>query len=563
MVRSRWAAWLLVAAGVAAYHNSFAGPWLMDDAASLNDNLSIRYGRPVWYALVESIRPVTDFSFALNYALGGLDVRGYHAGNLAIHLTAALLLFGLLRRSFRQPVAPAALRARADGLALSASLLWVVHPLTTQSVTYLVQRAESLMGLWVLLTLYATCRGATPGARPGWYALAVLATLLGMATKPVMAIAPLVVLTYDRVFLASSFRQALRQRRALYLGLAAGWGVLGGLLLTAPDPPTPTAGFGMEDVNVLAYVATQPGVICHYLRLALWPHPLVFDYAWPMAKTVSAVLPPALVLVALLAATGWLFRRRPVMGFWAIWVFLTLAPTSSIVPLADFAFEHRMYLPLIGLLVLAVLGADALLQRLAPRPAWGPAALVGAFALLLAVLTIRRNADYRSERSLWSQTVQQRPRNPRAHISLGNALALEQRYDEASAHYAAALELDADSAEAHNNWGIALLRQHQLTEAVTHFSQALRRKPDYAEVHFNLANALALQERFEEANRHYAQASRLAPDFPGARVNWGNVLALQGDVDGAIAQYTVALRLAPNHVVARHNLERLRSRAGD
>jgi tetratricopeptide (TPR) repeat protein len=547
------APWLIVVAGLAAYHNSFSGPFIFDDQYTIQDNPRIRRLWPIWDAMLPppassvAARPIVQLSFALNYALGGLDVRGYHALNLAIHLAAALLGYGLLRRTLARP-----------GLALAASLLWVVHPLTTQSVTYLVQRAESLMGLCYLLTLYALARAAAPGAHAGWGSLAVLANLLGMATKPVMVTAPLAALAYDRTFLAGSVRQALRQRGGLYLGLAAGWGLLAGLLLTTPAPAEATAGFHLKAMSPLAYAATQPGVILHYLRLSLWPHPLVFDYYWPIARSAAEVVPPTLALAGILAGVGWLLRRHARVGFWALWAFLILLPSSSVIPIVDPAFEHRMYLPLLGLLVLLVLGGQALLAR---RPPWLAGALVGTLVLVLGVLTVRRNADYRSELSLWADTVMRRPQNPRAHVSLGNALTGGQRYEEAIAHYARALALDPDSVEAHNNWGIALLGQHRLQEATAHFYQALRHRPASAEVHFNLANALARQERLEDAGRHYAHAVRLAPDFPGARVNWGNVLALQGDIDGAIAQYTEALRLAPGHAVARRNLERLRSQA--
>ena len=217
---------LIVLATVLAYRNSFSGPFIFDDLA-ISQNPTIRELWPIWKPLCppnhgEPVtgRPLLNLSFAVNYAVSGLNVRGYHVANLAIHVLAALLLFGILRRTFL-------LRSLGNSqiptpiyFALAIALLWAVHPLQTESVTYIVQRAESLVGLFYLLTLYCFIRGATWGRGRYWYAAAVLACLLGMASKEVMVSAPLIVLLYDRAFLAGSLREAWRRRYGFYLALA-------------------------------------------------------------------------------------------------------------------------------------------------------------------------------------------------------------------------------------------------------------------------------------------------------------------------------------------------------
>ena len=289
---------VLVVVGLAVYHNSFAGPFIFDDICSIPNNPHIRRLWPPWQAFsppahctIEG-RPLANFSLAVNYALGGLDVRGYHAFNLAVHVLAALVLCGVVHRTLTGPRLQYADSSTTRWLALAAALVWMVHPLQTESVTYVVQRTESLMGLFYLLTLYCVIRGHGSVHRRGWYAAAVVASAMGMACKEVMITAPLVVLLYDRTFFSTSFREALRDRYRLYGGLASTW-----LVLAAAQKATshPTAGFGLGHLTPWGYAMTQPGVILHYLRLALWPSPLVIDYyGWPIVRGIT----PAALVVA-------------------------------------------------------------------------------------------------------------------------------------------------------------------------------------------------------------------------------------------------------------------------
>ena len=569
---------LIILAGLAAYANSFRGVFIFDDYIGIIENTRIRQFWPLWPWLVGTTRPLTELSFAMNYMLGGLDVRGYHVVNLTIHILAALALFGVARRTFLSDRLRDRHGRSAQGLALAIALIWLVHPLQVQSVTYLYQRAESLMGLCYLMTLYCVIRGAilprsstgnavvSTGTQRGWYLASVIWCALGMASKQVMVTAPVVVWLYDRVFLSGSWRGALRQRRGLYLGLASTWAWLALLHITAADL-TKRAQFELGVISPLTYAVSQPGVILHYLRLSLWPNPLVLDYFWPPARTVGAILPPTLAVLGLVVATCWALRRWPPLGFLGTCFFLLLAPTSSVIPIADLAFEHRMYLPLAAVVSLLVLGGVATLEALLPSREHVRRGMAGGLIAvcvgLLGFGTVQRNADYQSEVAFWADTVAKRPENPRAHNGLAHALIYQGNFQEAVVHAARALQLYPRYVKAHNNLGVALAGLGRYREAEIHLEEAIRLQPEVVEARINLGNVLAQQGRLEEAAAQYMEVLRFRPDLADVHNNLGNVLAQQGRLEEAAAQYMEALRINPDLPEARSNLElALRQRHG-
>ena len=545
---------LLVVAVLAAYANSLHAPFVFDDLAAIRDNPTIRRLWPLDAVLAPPHlkgatvggRPVVNLTLALNYAGGGTNVAGYHVVNLAIHAGAGLLLLGLVRRLLLRPP----LRDRFAGAALplagAIAALWALHPLQTESVTYVVQRAESLAGVFYLLTLYAFARAADSTAPRRWTALCVGACLLGMATKETMVTAPLVVCLCDRTFFAGTFRAAWRRRRPLYLALAATWIPLAWLVLGTAGRGG-TAGFD-SPVSAWTYGLTQCGAVVHYLGLAVWPHPLVFDYGIDLVHNPLEAVPSGLALLGLLAATLVALVRWPAAGFAAACFVLLLAPSSSVVPIASQPLaEHRLYLPLAALLALLVLSVYAWLGRRSLP--------LGCAALLLCgTLTWHRNETYRSEIALWSDTVRHRPTNARAHNNLGNALLAADRPAEAIPHYEAALSLSPRYADALNNLGRALVKSGRPAAAIPRYEAALRSEPGSLDVLTNLGSALAATGRPGEAVAVYERALRLDPHAAGPRYNLANVRFQTGDFAAAIAAYAEVLRLQPDHNDARFNL---------
>ncbi len=541
---------ILAAGAMAVYSRTFSVPLIFDDFPAIVGNSTIRHWSTAFWppgSSTASGRPILNLSLAINYAISGTAVWSYHAANLAIHILAGLTLFGIVRRTLAPRAGPAAAL-----IAFSAALLWTLHPLQTESVTYLVQRAESLMGLFYLFTLYGFIRGAEAEGHPRrlWFALSVAACLLGMATKEVMVTAPLIVLLYDRTFVAGSFREAWRRRWGLHLALAATWLLLVGLVASAGWDRSGTSGFDVG-ITPWAYWLTQFEAVTRYLWLSVWPHPLVFEYGTFWVSRPAEVALYTLVVVGLAVAVLVALWQRPVLGFLGAWFFVILAPTSVMPGRIQMIVEHRMYLPLAAMMTLAAMGIHAAVRR----QSW---MVFAALALGLGMLTARRNEDYRSELTIWSDTVVKRPNNARAHNSLGVAWSkLPGRLSDAIAEYETAVRLQPEDAEAHNNLGVALSHlPGRRNDAAAQFEAALRLQPDYAEAHNNLGLAWSrMPGRLNDAIAQYQAVLRLQPDYAVAHNNLGLAWSqMPGHLPDAIAQFEAALRLQPDSVEAHYNL---------
>ena len=526
-----------------AYHNTFSAPFIFDDIPAIAQNPTIRdlqrpselLAPPALRGSGAAGRPLVNLSLALNHALGGDDVRGYHAFNLMVHLGAALVLFGLVRRTSRlfERGSPAAKGDASEPLAFTVALLWLVHPLQTESVTCVIQRTESLAGFFYLFTFYSFLRSVEPGASRRWIVACWLACFFGAATKEIMVTAPVVLVLFDRTFVAGTFREAWRRRGRLHLGLALTAWVVVGLLVWRSDTRGGTVGFG-HGASAWEYLLTQCRAIVMYLKLALWPHPLVLDYGTELVRDPRDVLPQGILILALLIGTGWALWRRPVAGFLGAWFFIILAPSSSFVPLVTQTMaEHRMYLPLAAVVVLVALG----LQR------WGAGrgTAVGLVtAGVLAGVTVARNADYRSAETIWRDTVAKRPSNPRAHYTLAQLADEAGRHDEAIGHGEAAVKLLPRDPTAHFNLAFSLAVAGRPEEALTHYREAGRLQPDSVMAPINAGALLVQLGRLDEAIPAYEAVARLKPDSGEEQFNLAQVYMLAGRPVEAVARYEAA-----------------------
>jgi len=380
---------------------------------------------------------------------------------------------------------------------------------------------------------------------------------MGMATKEVMVTAPLVVVLFDYTFLPGSFRDILRRRWGLYLGLAATWSLSAYLVYK-------TGLIGERDAvrayGVMEYAQTQPGVILYYLRLAVWPRPLCLDYGWQ-----PAVVVPAVVAVAVLGCLIlWGLIRRQAWAFLGAAFFLILAPSSSFMPLGQIAFEHRVYLSLAAVVTLIVAGGYWIGRRFvdrgllaAPTMRLAGVGAIVAVGVVLAVLTYERNRDYQSSLAIWQDTVAKAPLSYIAWDNLGSVLQQgeydKDRIDEAIRCHRKALDIRKGNPMALFGLGAALAKQKRLDEAIACYEEALSVSPQFATAHNNLGAAFELQGKLDKAEEHYREAVRINLEFASAHQNFARMLQHKGKVNEALGHYLAAAILDPANADLRYD----------
>lgn len=509
---------LLAGAAAAVYSRAIDSPFVFDDDVSIVKNPSIVALWPIVgdaqhpaplsppKELPNSGRPLVNLTMAINYHFGQFDPAGYHLFNLIVHVFSAWLLMAIVRRTLCLPYFKGKFDRAGGALAFVAALLWTLHPLQTETVVYITQRTELMVGFFYLATIYASLRywaAASSAARKTWLALTTLACLAGMACKEVMVSAPVIVLLFERTFIAGSFPRVWQRSWPLYIGLFLGWGLL--LYLHHDAPRSTTAGF---DLGIAAgtWWLTQAKVLWTYLKLTVWPWPQSIHYEMPYLTSLDEAWPWVLASAILALATLFLLWRRTASGFVFASVLIILSPTLVIPIITEMAAERRMYLPLAALITWVVAGGYQLILK-AARPASRtsvrplklinrrPDALAGILALILAVVlaaaTFQRLAVYHDDLTLWQDVLNSQPGDYLARFNLGNALSRADRTQEAAEQYQIALHLQPSYADAHNNLGLALGKLGDPQAAIDHFQEALKYKPTYIEAWANMALAQA------------------------------------------------------------------------
>jgi protein O-mannosyl-transferase len=544
---------------LAAYSNSLNGPFIYDDVPSIVKNPGIR-SLTTFLKMPRNVavsgRPIVSLTLAVNYMFDGLEVAGYHLLNLLIHVSNAFLVFLLLWKLLTAGPVPID-RSKGPWLSFAIAAIWAVHPLGSDAVTYVIQRTELLMSLFLLLTLFCMLKASSSG-KVVWCVAAVVFCGLGMASKEVMVVAPLLAILFDWIFLARRPSDRMPRRRWLHAGLTSTWLILA--LLLASGPRSATVGFEFVRLGPLDYLLTQCGVVVHYLRLAFWPHPLSIDYnSWPVASGLAEVIVPATLLFALFTSSLWAIVKKPVAGFAGLWFFLILAPSSSFVPIAsELAAERRMYLPLVAVIGIVVWGVQLIISAgKGSKNAGIAAGIMLGIAIVSGIAATRdRNEAYRSEIAIWSDVLDHFPRNALAHNNLGSALGRAGKIQEAIQHFLKAIELNPRYAEAFNNLGAAQYSLGRAAEAEKQIREALRLKPDYTEARYNLGLSLHNLGRLEEAVAEYSAVLHASPEDAEANNHMGAALLSLGRRGEAVNRFETALRLKPGYREAAENLEK-------
>jgi tetratricopeptide (TPR) repeat protein len=544
-------------AAIVAYANSLAVPLIFDDFAAIAGNKTIVdladigavFSPPAESPIAG--RPLVNLSFAINYAIGGPNVWGFHAVNIGWLIAGALVVFGLVRRTLARLGGIPSLPWAPAHTAFAVALLWVVHPLNTEAVTYLTQRTELMMGFFYLFALYAAARSLEPGSGAKWQAAAILSVLAGIGCKETIATAPLAILLVDRAFAFDSFAAAWRARRRFYAALACTWLLLGALV--AINGQTFSAGFASAITSPADYFLNQPRMIARYLWLTVWPQPLVCCYGWAREVHIADVWPHLAAITALFALTIAALVKRPRLGTLLAMIFLTLGPTSSFIPIAtEVGAERRMYLALVAVVVLAVTATGWALSRWKSLPRSTALVLLIVTASALAGRTVLRNREYASALTL-AQTALDRWPTPVAHYLVGVELAAAGQRDAGIIHLR---DASHGYAPARFFLGRELVKAGRSDEALAELRQFVKDEPQVAEGRAMLANLLAERQQFSEAVPHYREFLKSHPRDGNAWTGLGIALVSTGKQAEAIEAFKAAVAADPTNEQFKANLER-------
>jgi len=559
---------LLILCGLAVYSNTLHVPFQFDDPTNIADKPVVRnIGLLGTWDGVMQPRSLTYFTLAMNYRLQGTTVTGYHIVNILIHVTNALLLYGFVILIFRTPgLRQSPLKDHAGLIALFSALLFVSHPVQTQAVTYIVQRLASLAALFSLaaVSAYLKFRLAheerrSGVARWGWYAASLVAVAAAMKSKETAFTLPFLIALCEFLF----FTGDIRKRAALLLPF----------LITLLIIPVSMLGAGgslgemVGDVSRatrletnlprMHYLFTEFRVIATYVRLLFFPMNQNLDYDYPVFQSffVPEVFISFLFLAALFGGALYLLyrdRNSPavarLVAFGMLWFFITLSVESSVIPIADVIFEHRLYLPSIGFAIATTTALFQAAGMLLKRRPWAKTALLTALTLVVILfsgLAYARNTVWRSEESLWLDVIEKSPMKARGYNGLGLALLNKHAYDRAIEAFARAMELEPAYGTAFNNIGNALYFTGRYDQAIEAQTRAILLQPVNAVFLDNRGLSHAARGDDEHALEDYARAIALDPSYAKSYHNIGVLYHRRGLYQQAIEQYTKAIALDP------------------
>ncbi len=549
---------------VLLYTASLGGPFVFDDEPNILENRHIRitaFSADALYAAAFKSpipsRPVANLSFAVNHFFNGTNVVGYRLINILIHIVNGCLLYALARLTFRTP-ALRAQAAAAGAIACAVAVLWLLHPIHTQSVAYIVQRMTSLAALFYLLSLacYAGARLAEErGRRRLLWAGCIASGLLALGTKEIAATLPVFIFLYEWYFFQELDRRWLRRRLPLLAAVAAltlliGWGFLG----FGNPIERIFSGYAGKALGAEHRLMTQLRVVVFYISLLFWPAASRLNLDHDVTASLALLDPPTtllalLVLAALAGAALVLARRQPLGSFAILWFLGNLVIESSVIGL-EAIFEHRTYLPSVfPAMAIVALGARVFNHRKTAA-----VLVVVLVAALYSVSTWERSRVWGDDVALWRDCVEKSPRKSRPYNNLGSALAGRERFEAAAEVLSRAVALAPEYGDARYNLGTVLVRLGQMEAGIRELTEAVRLEPKNYMAHNNLGVAHLLQENFQEAARQFEEALRLKPDFASAGNNLGVALKNLGDLDRAVARLQAVTRLNPDYAEAWNNL---------
>ncbi|QWR76116.1 tetratricopeptide repeat protein [Candidatus Magnetomonas plexicatena] len=557
---------------LAAYSNTLNVPFQLDDAGNIINNALIKDYRnfinpfAVGAGTMEygfKSRFVGYFTLAVNYWILGANVFSYHLFNITVHLFNSILVLILVKLLLKTPYYKDL--NRSEYLPFLTAMVFALHPIQTQAVTYIVQRLTSLCALFYLaaVVFYLMARLCTSKKRVFYYALSIISTVLAMKTKETAFTLPFMLTLIEFSFFTDNFKKKLENLSSFYLTLVIiPLTIFGGSAKTGGALAESLSVVSYDEISRWDYLRTQFPVIVQYLKLLFLPIGQNLDYDFPVFKNFFdvRVMFSFLLLLGIFLFAVYLYKiskSHPIAklaGFGILWFFLALSVESSVIPIADVIFEHRLYLPSVGFFLSVLIGVLYVTTRLNQRYFIIPAALL---TITLAVLTYQRNSVWGNSVTLWQDTALKSPGKARPHNNYGNALFANGQIEAALKEYLEAVRLKPQYYEAWYNLGKAHEKLKNPVLAEKEYVEAIRLKPDFAEAFNNLAGIYEKRGDKQLAFSYYSKAVTLKPDFPEALNNIGLMYESNRKLDIAMQHYQRALSIDPSYEATYNNLGNL------
>jgi protein O-mannosyl-transferase len=552
---------IVILLGILIYSNSFYCSFHFDDLNRIVDNASIRVLSDVkaWWNYYPT-RPIGMFSFALNYHFSKLDVFYYHLVNLIIHLINACLVWWLTILIFSSPVMKDQPVARHKTiLAFLCALLFVSHPLATQSVTYIVQRLTSMVAMFYFLSIVFYVKARLSNKRIAvkflLFAVAFIFALLSLGTKENAFTLPLAVVSFE-IFFLSTKRFTINLKDYRMISLIAAILIL---LIVIPlkfsskivYPISPSLGHP-ETLTPFNYLLTQFSVIVKYIQLLCLPVHQNLDYDFPVSNNffeIRTLFSFFLILLSITLAI-FLFRKNRILSFGIAWFFITLLVESSFIPILDVIFEHRTYLPSFGFFLILSSGIYSLLWKKYKSVA------VCVFIVIIGTnsyLTYERNKVWKNEITLWSDVISNHPNKVRPFFNRGCAYADLGLWTKAVSDYSKAIRIDPKFTLAYSNRGVAYGHFGEWNEAIADYTRTIEINPKYSEAYSNRGMAYHSLAQYDKAIADYSRGIEINPRQASFYYNRGIVFSDLKQWDNALADYTRAIEINPMYTDAYSN----------
>lgn len=544
------------------YSSSLKGPFLLDDGRNIEKNSNIRMTRLTWNNLNQIAhsgllpnRPLAYISFALNYYFHRYNVVGYRLINILIHLVSGILLYLVVKNTMVLPVVTSRY-GHFMWIPYVAACVWLIHPLHSQSVTYIVQRMTSMAAMFYMLSMWLYIKARQSDRtifQMVLFAGCGISGILALGTKETSATLPVFIFLYEWFFFQDLSPGWLKRRIILIVGVGVLFCSVVFLYTDGQPLAKIMATYKTRDFTLLQRVLSESRVVILYLGLIFYPHPdlLNLDYDFPLSYSI--IDPPTTLLafaiiIGMLTLAFWLAPKDRLVSYCLFWFLGNLVIESTVVGL-ELVFEHRTYLPSMLIVVMTILLVNRYL-----RPNLLKVVAVISLIMVLSVWTYERNSVWNSDVTLWQDVVKKSPQKARPHNNLGNALRRQGKLSEAIYHFKEALRIDPNYAKAHNNLGIVLATQGDAETALSHFYLALELNPSYAEAYSNIGVTLARQGRLDEAINNFSIALRLKPDYAKVHNNLGAALVRQGRLKDALEHFKAALLIKPDDLEIHNNL---------